>query len=287
MSSASTRRIVVDRLRSEEVQQVCRVLMRVAEALGGISPDMTVVGGLVPVLLIDQEQTEEGFEAHAGTRDLDLGLDLALAEARLLPELGALLAGCGLVRDSLTRWSDAALPGVKVDLLVPASDKAPPRTSLRIAHGVEATAVDGLDFAFRQPVPVVLSAATGSGSESRCTVYCCGPAAYVLLKTTALTSRQASKDAYDMVYVLRFWPGGPQDIAQQLAAWTGERAVAEVTAKLRECFADYDSSGPELYVKFYSGRTPGIPAAHRGYLLRAEAHAAVLQLLRELDASLS
>ena len=241
----------------------------------------------MPVLLIDQEQTEEDFEAHVGTRDLDLGLDLAIPEPRMALKLGARLANCGLVPESSTRWADAARTGVKVDLLVPASDKAPPRTSLRIAPDVEASAMDGLEFAFRQPVAILLSSADSQSRESRCTVQCCGPAAYILLKTLALASRQVSKDAYDLAYVLRFWPGGPMDIGRQLAAWAADSAVAEVIAKLRECFADYDAIGPELYAEFYSGRLPGALAAHRGDILRAEAHAAVLALLRELDARFS
>jgi hypothetical protein len=283
MSSVGPRRIVIDGLRSPEIQQVCRLLLRVALSLEDLLQYVTVVGGLVPVLLIDQEQTGSGFAAHAGTRDLDLGFDLALAEARLILKLGQRLASCGLERESATRWADAKVSGIKVDLLVPASDIAPSRTSFMISQDVEASAIDGLALAFQQPVSVLLLSKASGGGELCCTVQCCNPAAYVLLKTMALVSRMAGKDAYDMVYVLQYWPHGMHDIAQRLSAWASDPEVAKVIAQLRGLFADYDAEGPELYAEFNAGKQSHIPIPHGGYVWRAEAHAAVLQLLRELD----
>jgi hypothetical protein len=42
--------------------------------------ELVVVGGLAPSLLIDQEKLPQGVDAHAGTMDLDIGLDLALLD---------------------------------------------------------------------------------------------------------------------------------------------------------------------------------------------------------------
>lgn len=44
-----------------------------ATKLGDIMDKLVVVGGLVPSLLIDQENLPENIEPHVGTLDLDLG----------------------------------------------------------------------------------------------------------------------------------------------------------------------------------------------------------------------
>ena len=45
-----------------------------ATKLGDLLGEIVVVGGLVPYLLIDQEDLPSGLEPHAGTMDLDLGV---------------------------------------------------------------------------------------------------------------------------------------------------------------------------------------------------------------------
>jgi len=41
----------------------------------------------------------------------------------------------------------------------------------------------------------------------------CGPATFVVLKSFAFADRGEPKDACDLIYVLRRWPGGANDIA--------------------------------------------------------------------------
>lgn len=42
--------------------------------------DLVIVGGLVPSLIVDQTALPEGADAHVGTMDLDVGLQLALLD---------------------------------------------------------------------------------------------------------------------------------------------------------------------------------------------------------------
>ena len=48
-----------------------------ATKLGDLLGEIVVVEGLVPYLLIDQEDLPSGLEPHAGTMDLDLRLGWA------------------------------------------------------------------------------------------------------------------------------------------------------------------------------------------------------------------
>ena len=49
-----------------------------ATKLGDLMGELVVVGGLVPALLIDQENLPQNVTPHVGTLNLDLGLAFAL-----------------------------------------------------------------------------------------------------------------------------------------------------------------------------------------------------------------
>jgi len=57
------------------VKSTCLYL---ATKLGDLMGELVVVGGLVPALLIDQENLPQNVTPHVGTLNLDLGLAFAL-----------------------------------------------------------------------------------------------------------------------------------------------------------------------------------------------------------------
>ncbi len=68
-----------------QVARVRATCLYLATKLGDLMPEMVVVGGLVPALLIDQQNLPENVTPYVGTMDLDLGLSFALVdEARYL-----------------------------------------------------------------------------------------------------------------------------------------------------------------------------------------------------------
>jgi len=67
----------------DQVARVKSTCLYLATKLGDLMPELVVVGGLVPSLLIDQQNLPENVTPHVGTMDLDLGLAFALVgEAR-------------------------------------------------------------------------------------------------------------------------------------------------------------------------------------------------------------
>ena len=79
------------------VRQTC---IPMATKLGDLLDEIVVVGGLVPYLLVDQENLPSDLEPHAGTMDLDMGLALAIFESGALSRVGhqverrGIQAGC-------------------------------------------------------------------------------------------------------------------------------------------------------------------------------------------------
>ena len=63
---------------SDQVARVKATCLYLATKLGDLMPELVVVGGLVPALLIDQENLPENITPHVGTMDLDLALAFAL-----------------------------------------------------------------------------------------------------------------------------------------------------------------------------------------------------------------
>jgi hypothetical protein len=73
-----------------------------------------------------------------------------------------------------------------------------------------------------------------------------GPGGFVVLKALAFADRVEPKDAYDLVYVIRRWPGGASDIAGRLAGHAArhEAIVREALEQLANDFRDPDRVGP-------------------------------------------
>ena len=81
---------------SEGVEHVRAACLYVATVLGDLLiEELVVVGGLVPSLLITQDALPEGVPLHAGTMDLDLGLDLGVLDESKYHEIAERLRHAG------------------------------------------------------------------------------------------------------------------------------------------------------------------------------------------------
>lgn len=85
--------------RPEQVALVKSTCLYIATKLGDFMEDLVVIGGLVPSLLVDQENLPEGVDAHAGTMDLDVGLALGLLNEGRYSALAERLRAAGFTQD--------------------------------------------------------------------------------------------------------------------------------------------------------------------------------------------
>ena len=67
---------------AEEARGLC---LYVATILGDLWDDVVVIGGLVPYLIVDQQRAD--IRRHVGTRDLDLGLSIAVLDEERYKEI--------------------------------------------------------------------------------------------------------------------------------------------------------------------------------------------------------
>ena len=110
----------------EQVASVHRTCLYIATKLGDLLDEIVVVGGLVPYLLVDQENLPSGLDPHVGTMDLDMGLALAILNRERYRELGRRLRDAGFEpavnaqgNKRLQTWTAVTPHPVTVDFLIP------------------------------------------------------------------------------------------------------------------------------------------------------------------------
>jgi hypothetical protein len=217
--------------------------------------EVVVVGGLVPTLLIDQEQVRQ---RHAGTADLDVGLALAIFDDKRYQALTERLRSAGFSPDTndrgnitRQRWRIEGPPTVTVDFLI--APTGPEDRGGRV-KGIEsdfaAIIAPGLRLAFMDRVHVTLSGQTIRGEQAARAVWVCGPAAFVCMKALAFRARGENKDAYDLFYLLVNHPTGVAGIAEICSRLVGEPEAREAITNLNSDFASIDSVGPRRVSEF-------------------------------------
>ena len=168
----------------EQVARVKSTCLYLATKLGDLMPELVVVGGLVPSLLIDQEHLPENVTPHVGTMDLDLGLAFALVGEQRYQEVAARLRNAKFTPDKndegqLTRqrWRISD-PPVTVDFLIePQNATAKPGSVFPLTKDWAAIIAPGLHLAFKNNQTVRLHGQTivGENVEHRQAENCPNP----------------------------------------------------------------------------------------------------------------
>ena len=224
-------------------------------------PELVVVGGLVPSLLIDQENLPENVAPHVGTMDLDLGLAFALVGEARYQEVAERLRRAGFTPDqneqgkpTRQRWRISE-PPVTVDFLIETEDaEAKAGKVFPLTNDWAATIAPGLHLAFKNNHTVALRGKTIAGEAAQRDVRVCGAGAFVVLKGLAFHIRGENKDAYDLFYLLRNYGRGVSDVTAELRPLLSDASSKRALEYLRADFNDSNSIGPRRVAEFLYGR---------------------------------
>lgn len=245
-----------------QVERVKATCLYLATKLGDLMPELVVVGGLVPSLLIDQKNLPENTTAHAGTMDLDLGLSFALVGDERYQQVAERLQSAGFEPDknhegnpTRQRWCIAD-PPVTVDFLIE-PEKSTERQAGKLFDLTKewaAIIAPGLHLAFQNSVKLTLDGKTIAGETAAREVCVCGAGAFVVLKALAFHIRGENKDAYDLYYMLRNYGQGVSSIAEELRPLLFDSSTRQAINYLKEDFRTGDSIGPRRVAQFLFGR---------------------------------
>lgn len=245
----------------EQTELIRITTLTTATLLGDYMEDLAVVGGLVPSLLIPQAALPEGVDAHPGTMDLDLGLDLAILDEERYQGIAQRLRGADFVPDTSEkgfpirqRWIHSNFPSAKIEFLIPpAGPEAKPGKLQNLEFELAAFIIAGLEVAFNDRIIVTLEGATLFGEITSREIPVCNPGAFVILKALAFRNRGKTKDAYDLFYVVRNYGSGIEEVAAYLSPLKDTEPGRRAIAILREDFLHEKAPGPIRAALFYSG----------------------------------
>jgi hypothetical protein len=246
---------------AHQVELVRATCLYIATKLGDMMDELVIVGGLVPSFIVDQTALPSGVDAHVGTMDLDVGLQITLLEEGRYRKLTERLRDAGFTMDSNTqgnttrqRWTITGSGTVTVDFLIPPSRDGDQGGKLRnIEPDFAAFIIPGLQCAFRDRQRVKLEGRTIVGEKATREVWVCGAGAYVVLKALAFRSRGENKDAYDLFYVISNYGSGVEDVSIKLEPLLDDPEAQTALEILREDFSDIEGIGPMRVAAFIVG----------------------------------
>ena len=238
-------------------EAVRSVLIEVGQTLGSFEGKFAVVGGAVPWLLL-----REAEMPHIGTQDIDLSLNAeALGDGEYVNLVEALQAQGYKQREDLRRFQlIRTVPGrdagpdidVVVDFLMPRDAEIatndPPMVAefaVQRAHGVE------LALRYSQTIPLEGEMPDGGTNSVRIAV--ASIPALLAMKGYAIDKRIKHKDAYDIYYCVRNFPGG---LAALIAATTPlltDEIARQGYELISNKFRSIDDFGPTSVRMFVEG----------------------------------
>ena len=235
-------------------------------ALGFTAAHVVLIGGLVPSLLVPV--LDPGIEPHVGTADLDLCLSVALVEGdtQTYERMETVLKSRGFVMGDVTfRWHRRDGIALTVEFFCPAGDDRPAGEIFRPAAAENPTGK--YNFGGRLSALALEAGALLTSDVEEITQHVdlpggrgahdaklrvTGPLAFLVAKVDALGGRDKPKDAYDIVWLIESWPGGPAAAAAAFSARPayGDPLVPVALRHLGEMFAEPHSVGSRSYARF-------------------------------------
>ncbi len=234
---------------------VRQTLVEIAQILGSYQGKFAVIGGAVPWLLLHPEDM-----VHVGTLDIDLALDPAALDGTEYAELVDALRAHGyeqraenrpfqLVREVPAR-DDGPPIDVYVDFLMPRHAVVRKRDQPLIENFAvqRADAADlAVDF---QTMIEIEEAMPGSAGRNKVQIAVASIPALLAMKGHALVGRFKRKDAYDLYFCVRNYPGGPEALAEDCRPLLARASGREGYEKIADKFRTEDDYGPTCVREF-------------------------------------
>jgi hypothetical protein len=237
-----------------EAAGACKaVLIELVHLMGEFRDHMVVVGGWVPALLLP-----EATEPYGGALDIDLALDF-----RQIPDVSyrtilRSLSARGYRQDPAqpfrffreVRLSGREPASVEVELLADEYGGTDPGYRTQPIQDARTRKARGCDLVFSESVQVSLEGELPGGGRDRVTFRVAAIVPWLIMKGMALAARLEEKDAYDIYYCARFFPGGPTGLAEACRPHLGNTLVREGLEKIRMEFLSADDAGPKWVAGF-------------------------------------
>jgi hypothetical protein len=257
--------LATDHARAYDAATSQRILAEAASLIrsfGFAGAHVTLIGGLVPPVLVPI--LDPAAEPHVGSADVDFCLSVAIVEGDVgaYERLEECLRREGFVMareaDGTThswRWIGGRNAKVTVEFFCPVQKDGRAGRLYRpggvVGEKLSALQLDTGRLVDSDNVERRVTVEI-DGHQEEVALRVTGLSALLASKVDALMHREKNKDAYDIVWVLEAWPGGPEAAAAEVLkspvyADPEMRRAVEDMARL---FDGVDSQGARRYAQF-------------------------------------
>ena len=230
------------------------VLVEIGQVLGSYRGKFAVIGGAVPWLLLS-----EADMPHVGTLDVDLSLDAeALGDGEYAQLVESLLKQgyqhhqhrprFQLVRTVPAR-DDGGDIDVVVDFLMP-RDATIAKNTPPLVVNFAVQRADGADLVLRFYQFVAIDGDMPGGGRNRVQIAVASIPALLAMKGYAITNRLKQKDAYDIYYSIRNFPGGVDALVAATRPLLDLETARQGYLHISEKFRQLDDFGPTSVRQF-------------------------------------
>ena len=184
-------------------------MLELIHLLGEYRNDIVVIGGWVPFLLLADASVE-----HIGSMDVDLALNHRTLQDSGYRTIQQLLVDRGYRqgKQPFTFYRPVQAHGreiiVQVDLLAGEYAGAGRKHRTQPIQDVRARKARGCDLAFDIATEVTIEGSLPEGGQDSATVRVASMVPFIVMKGIALANRLKAKDAWDIYFCTRYYPGG-------------------------------------------------------------------------------
>jgi hypothetical protein len=228
------------------------VLIELTHLLAEYRDDVVLVGGWVPVLLLPNAD-----EPHVGTTDIDLALNHTTLQEVGYESIKALLEKHGyyphpeqpFIFFRAVPVGTRIIP-VEVDFLAGEYAGSARGHRTQSVQDIRARKARGCDLAFKFYDEVVLTGPLPDGGDDRVTVRVASMVPFLVMKGMALRDRLKAKDAHDIYYCIRHYPGGSEALLAIFTPHLHHGLVIEGLHAIADKFFSPTAIGPKSVADF-------------------------------------
>ncbi|MFH1749167.1 MAG: hypothetical protein ABIG44_19215 [Planctomycetota bacterium] len=238
---------------AEAVAAANSVILELTRLLGEYRQHIVLVGGWVPELLLPSAEPK-----HVGSLDVDLALDHRELSEAGYATIRELLLGRGYEQDPQRQpfiFHRRVIVGerqivVEVDLLAGEYEGTDRRHRTQKVQDVRPRKARGCDLALDMAVEVELKGTLPGGAKDTATIRVASIIPFVVMKGMALVDRLKEKDAYDIYFCVKQYPGGADGLADEFRPHITHGLVREGLRNIAGKFESPRGYGPTAVADF-------------------------------------
>lgn len=239
-----------DKNTADAITAARSVLLEVSHVLGEYRDNIVIIGGWVPELIVSKD--------HLGSLDVDLALDHRKISDECYRSIQELLLARGYFQKegdqpfkfyrSVTVDDKEII--VEVDLLAGEYEGTGQSRRHQNVQNIKMRKARGSDLAFRFYEEVIISGILPGGGEDSTTIRVASIVSFLVMKGMALHDRLKEKDAWDIYFCIRHFPGGMDALVHKMLPHRKNRLIREGLMKIKDKFSSVRAIGPKFVADF-------------------------------------